>query len=504
VSWDKASCSGGQIIRKSATFAEYRYDGQGRRIAKLIPDGENWDRTDYLYNENWQCLEEQSFVTNDKEQMTDDPSVQWLWDPRYVDSPVLRWRDADNDTNHTLEEALYFTTDANNNVTALVKVVSGAGRVVERYMYDAYGKVTVLNGETGYDGGLGEGQAAEWSADADNKSDWGNEVLYAGYRLDAESGMFQVRNRNYHPTLGRWIERDPEGYVDGMSLYQYCQSNPVGMTDPTGLEGDENAWTEEDFQNWLDWGDGGGPEGASGATGPAGDRGGAEQLTATYPLPRPGSVSGIVIGDLTCDRAVMSPAEASRFKDAIVSRLETLAPCFKYSVGENGQVFLQTGLDQKKFEESYRECKPGADLVWDAATGDKYIYIIRSVPNVGQGGGEFGYPRAATLPRNAILSIPETLPSGEGEAPPSTIQGAAVLLAHELIHALGDTRARAVKGEYTDPQTSKSVDAEQIRACQGEEQIRAMFGMPPRKYADGVLIPKPETPVIRDLQLLKQ
>jgi hypothetical protein len=39
----------------------------------------------------------------------------------------------------------------------------------------------------------------------------------------------------YHPTLGRWMQRDPLGYVDGMGLYEYCVSAAVGMVDPYGL-----------------------------------------------------------------------------------------------------------------------------------------------------------------------------------------------------------------------------------------------------------------------------
>ena len=41
-----------------------------------------------------------------------------------------------------LEETLYYCQDANWNVTALV---SAAGAVVERYMYDPCGKATVLD-----------------------------------------------------------------------------------------------------------------------------------------------------------------------------------------------------------------------------------------------------------------------------------------------------------------------------------------------------------------------
>jgi hypothetical protein len=51
------------------------------------------------------------------------------------------------------------------------------------------------------------------------------------------TGLYCVRNRYLHPRLGRWLERDRAGYVDGMNLYQYVMSNPAGLVDPTGLWG---------------------------------------------------------------------------------------------------------------------------------------------------------------------------------------------------------------------------------------------------------------------------
>lgn len=39
----------------------------------------------------------------------------------------------------------------------------------------------------------------------------------------------------YSPTLGRWMQQDPAGYVDGMNLQQYERSNPPVHTDPLGL-----------------------------------------------------------------------------------------------------------------------------------------------------------------------------------------------------------------------------------------------------------------------------
>jgi hypothetical protein len=40
----------------------------------------------------------------------------------------------------------------------------------------------------------------------------------------------------YHPALGRWLSRDPAGYVDGMNLYEYGGSQPSLRQDPRGME----------------------------------------------------------------------------------------------------------------------------------------------------------------------------------------------------------------------------------------------------------------------------
>ena len=41
---------------------------------------------------------------------------------------------------------------------------------------------------------------------------------------------------SYSPTIGRWMQRDPAGYVDGASLYQYERSDAASGVDPTGLQ----------------------------------------------------------------------------------------------------------------------------------------------------------------------------------------------------------------------------------------------------------------------------
>ena len=50
----------------------------------------------------------------------------------------------------------------------------------------------------------------------------------------------------YHPTLGRFLQRDPAGYTNGLHLAQYARNSPLVYKDPMGLssimEGLEAYW----------------------------------------------------------------------------------------------------------------------------------------------------------------------------------------------------------------------------------------------------------------------
>ncbi len=41
--------------------------------------------------------------------------------------------------------------------------------------------------------------------------------------------------RYYQPTMGRWVQRDPVGYTDGMNNYGYVGGKPCTAVDPSGL-----------------------------------------------------------------------------------------------------------------------------------------------------------------------------------------------------------------------------------------------------------------------------
>jgi RHS repeat-associated protein len=169
----------------------------------------------FYYTAGWQLLETRLSDSENTEPETLDVEMQYVWSARYMDAPVLRDKNTDSD-DLCDDERLYFANDANMNVTALVE---SDGDVVERYVYDPYGKVTIYDGT--------------W-ANTRSTSSYDNNILFAGYYHDWETGLYHVRNRYYHPYFG-WITRDPAGYADGMSLYEYCRSGPLGALDAMGL-----------------------------------------------------------------------------------------------------------------------------------------------------------------------------------------------------------------------------------------------------------------------------
>jgi RHS repeat-associated protein len=183
-------------------LTSYNYDALGRRIM----ESSSGMQTDLYYNNLWQVIEER---------VNSQTQTQYVWDP--LASDTLVERDSNPDSNGNLALRLYAQQDANGNVTALVAT---SGNVVERFVYDAYGQVTVL--------------APDWSGPVGDAYNW--TYLYQGARYETTSGLYDFRNRDYSPTLGRWLQQDPIGYAGGtMDLYQMEANNPVNRADSFGL-----------------------------------------------------------------------------------------------------------------------------------------------------------------------------------------------------------------------------------------------------------------------------
>ncbi|HLS28735.1 MAG TPA: hypothetical protein VK041_08810 [Opitutales bacterium] len=148
--------------------AEYRYDGEHKRITKKIGNT-TWH---YYYSLEWQILEEQI----DGEAMR-----QYVWSPGGMDDLVFR-EEGLGSSSSELGGRLYALNDL-MNVTA---VVDENGAVVERYGYDAFGESRVMDANFG----------------SRSQSDYDWEIRYKGYFFDHETGLYQVRYRYLHSTFG--------------------------------------------------------------------------------------------------------------------------------------------------------------------------------------------------------------------------------------------------------------------------------------------------------------
>ncbi len=164
----------------------YKYDALGRRIAK--------NNTLYYYAGD-QMVEES----------TDGTVTSYLYGNN-IDEALQMSRKS---------ETYYYHT---NHLGSTMGLSDAKGKIVERVEYDVYGMPTFM--------------------DADGKvlaaSAVGNNILFTGREYDAETGDYFFRARSMHPMVGRFMQKDPLGYVDGMNDYAYCLNNSVYFIDPLG------------------------------------------------------------------------------------------------------------------------------------------------------------------------------------------------------------------------------------------------------------------------------
>jgi RHS repeat-associated protein len=114
---------------------------------------------------------------------------------------------------------LIYKQDKQGNVVALL---SYTGSVLEKYTYDAFGQPTVTNSD---------------GSNSRTGSYYGNRFMFTGREYFPELGVYDYRNRFYHPGLGRFLQSDPMGFAAGdANLYRYCGGDPVNHSDPSGLE----------------------------------------------------------------------------------------------------------------------------------------------------------------------------------------------------------------------------------------------------------------------------
>ena len=169
------------------------YNGEGLRVSKTINDLTTY----YLYEYDKVVLE------------VNDNGAQKA---RNLYGINLLMRTVDNET-------YYYIYNGHADVTALIDT---AGNISATYYYDAFGNIL------------------EQTGDVDNN------ITYAGYQYDDETGLYYLNARMYDPKIARFLQEDtyrgdPNDPLS-LNLYTYCANNPLLYYDPTGHNFVKKTW----------------------------------------------------------------------------------------------------------------------------------------------------------------------------------------------------------------------------------------------------------------------
>ena len=155
---------------------------------------------------------------------------------------AITTHDTDNDClDSEGSAAYYYHQDANWRV---VMLTDEDGFVAERYRYTAYGEPEIYSGYDDLAGGeLGHPMLT---------SRIGNPFMHQGLVYDGDTRTYHNRFRQYNPRLGRFMQRDPEGYVDGMNVYEYMHGAPIYYVDALGTQTTDNEFYFDDWSPATD------------------------------------------------------------------------------------------------------------------------------------------------------------------------------------------------------------------------------------------------------------
>ena len=121
-------------------------------------------------------------------------------------------------TDGTSFKTYYYVLNLQGDVVKLIHYIPGFEyESVATYEYDAWGNVS------------SSGRLAEI-----------NPLRYRGYYYDNETGFYYLQSRYYDPANRRFINADglisSNWSFSGLNMFAYCENDPVGRSDPSGIE----------------------------------------------------------------------------------------------------------------------------------------------------------------------------------------------------------------------------------------------------------------------------
>jgi len=176
-----------------AQLADYTYDGLERLAIRTLQNISPSGTTHYLYDRAGHLLVEASG--------TGTTNREYVW---LGALPLAIFADLD-----TGSPSLYFVHA--DHLDRPIRMTDATKAVVWDVAYSPFGAVYSITGSLA-----------------------ANNLRFPGQYFLLESGLHYNWYRHYDPTLGRYLQADVLGFINGSSVFAYAKGNPVSLTDPDG------------------------------------------------------------------------------------------------------------------------------------------------------------------------------------------------------------------------------------------------------------------------------
>jgi RHS repeat-associated protein len=250
-----------EVKRNNAVVSAYRYDGNGRRIKSVKPDG---DFRYQIYSQAGQYLWDANFDEDQANQQV----IQTAYNYIHLGRRLIAKRKSENSS--TVPESQLplfadgFETLLREPDTTQLARITAKNSADNPFEPDATAAISVQYVHVDALGSpVAESDiAGNLIGSRSYYEPFGHPLTipvegspsYTGHQFDASTGLIQAQQRFFDPSTGRSPSTDPVG-VDTKSAwnfnrYAYANNSPYKFTDPDGRYGRGSGWSDDDWSKF--------------------------------------------------------------------------------------------------------------------------------------------------------------------------------------------------------------------------------------------------------------
>ena len=202
-------------LHANVTVMACAYDGLGRRITKALTHSGYLDNTTHFYHDDQRTIETRNG--------SDIWTTNYVLGLQYIDELIqIKHNTTSAGTQAiTTDDDEYFAL--HDTMYSVIGIVDPAGDLVERYEYTPYGQRTVFKPVDTLDTLCMAPSIYSQPVASETAGQFRPfglcEFGHQGLMHDETVNLIYNRARMLSPTTGRFMQRDPIGYPDGMNAY---------------------------------------------------------------------------------------------------------------------------------------------------------------------------------------------------------------------------------------------------------------------------------------------